>query len=73
MTAPRCDHGREYGGMGVGCCQDCDHRALADVKRQREFDLAAYLERSRRRARLLLVAAVAAAVAVNVILHLLWR
>jgi len=27
-NTPKCEHGVEYGGMGVGCCPRCDQKAL---------------------------------------------
>lgn len=27
-SLPKCEHGVEYGGMGVGCCLQCDNKAL---------------------------------------------
>jgi hypothetical protein len=26
--SPKCEHGVDYGGMGVGCCPRCDQKAL---------------------------------------------
>lgn len=27
-NTPKCEHGVEYGGIGVGCCPRCDQKAL---------------------------------------------
>ena len=27
-SLPKCEHGIEYGGIGVGCCLQCDNKAL---------------------------------------------
>lgn len=33
-SLPKCEHGVEYGGMGVGCCLQCDNKALVSASNE---------------------------------------